>query len=383
VLPTRGSGWNDVFPSLRHPKGRKRQHSKLGRRGGGYRVLPTWLSVDSALVVLVSNFRNRTWIPNEADQQHGLEQVVGNVDLPLVDSLPSAIPAWHGLALGRQDGVVLLGKRNRLVIVRDTDIGQILDGGPKFGEILLPERYVDRNLELEPGDEITVFLYKDSEDRPVATTEMPIAEAGDFAALVVQDVSRTGAFLDWGLLKDLLLPRSNWKGDPCVGQTVVVKIGYDKTSERLVATQKLSVDPAAGDPPYQPGEKVEILVASRSDLGWTCVVDEAHLGMLFANEVFRDLREGMTDEAYVREVRSDGKIDLSLEPIGYGKIPALRNKVLEALKNEDGYIPLHDGSSPEAIYARLGCSKKNFKKAVGALYRDGTVRLEKHGISLI
>jgi len=271
------------------------------------------------------------------------------------------------------------------VILRESDIGPILDGGESHGEILLPERYIDRSLELEPGDEIDVFIYCDSEDRVIATTECPKAEIGDFAALEVKDVTRIGAFLDWGLPKDLLLPHANQKGRLERGDRVVVKVLYDHASGRLYATQRLRPEREAGSPEYQPGQKVSGLVATQSEMGWTVVVDGTHIGLLFHNEVFRELREGDRIECYVREIRDeDERIDLSLEPLGYARIPPLRNRVHDAVKaTGDGFLPLHDKSSPEAIQRAFDCSKKNFKKAIGALYRDGVIRIEADGIRLV
>lgn len=277
----------------------------------------------------------------------------------------------------------MIGKMNRLVILRDSDFGQILDGGRHLGEVLLPNRYVDP--EIEPGDEVDVFIYADSEDRPVATTEKPLAEAGQFAALEVKDLARAGVFLDWGLPKDLLLPRSEQKGSPRVGDRLVVKVKFDKVSGRMIATQKLSVHPRQEPPGYQQGEKVQALIATSSELGWTAVVDGVHLGLIFHNETFTDLSQGDVVDAYVKEIREeDGRMDLSLQAPGYlGKIPPLRNRILRELeKAEACFLPLHDKSDAQEIRAAFSCSKKNFKQALGALYREGFICLEEKGIRL-
>ncbi len=229
------------------------------------------------------------------------------------------------------------------------------------------------------------FIYVDSEDRPVATTEMPLAEAGQFAALELKDFSRAGAFLDWGLPKDLLLPRSEQKNSPTVGDTVVVKVKFDKVSGRMIATQKLAVHRSQEPPDFQPGEKVEALLATSSELGWTAVVNGVHLGLIFHNEVFRDLAQGEVVDAYVKEIREeDGRIDLSLQAPGYvGKIPPLRNQILRELEMaQGGFLPFHDKSAPETIRDAFSCSKKNFKQAVGALYREGLIQLKADGIVL-
>ena len=269
------------------------------------------------------------------------------------------------------------------MILRDSDFGQVLDGGSRLGEVLLPLRYVDP--EIEPGDEIDVFLYVDSEDRPVATTERPLAQAGEFAALQVKDVAKAGAFLDWGLPKDLLLPRSEQKGNPRPGDRLVVLVKFDRVSGRMVATQKLSTPRGLEPPALQPGQKVEALIATASSMGWTAVVNGRHLGLIFHNEVFCRLEQGERVDAYVKEIREeDGRIDLSLQAPGYvGRIPPLRNRILQELQQaEAGFLPLHDRSNPAAIRALFACSKRDFKQALGALYRQGIVELEADGIRL-
>ena len=276
--------------------------------------------------------------------------------------------------------MALIGKTNRMIILAYSDFGLLLDGGDRLGEVLLPNRYVDP--EWEPGDEIDAFLYTDSEDRVIATTERPLAEAGEFALLEVVDLGRAGAFLGWGLPKDLLLPRSEQKDRPEKGQSLVVQVKFDKASDRVYATQKLNLGRDAEIPEYQPGEGVDALVATRSEIGWTAVVDGRYLGLFFHNEVFRDLHQGLQVRAYVKEVREeDGRIDLTLDAPGYqGKIPPLRNQLLDALRDGGGFLSLHDRSDPAEIQAALGCSKKNFKKAVGALYREGLIDLVEGGI---
>lgn len=269
------------------------------------------------------------------------------------------------------------------MILRDSDFGQVLDGGRRLGEVLLPSRYVDA--EIEPGDEIDVFLYVDSEDRPVATTERPLAQAGEFAVLEVKEITRVGAFLDWGLPKDLLLPRSEQKGILRCGDRVVVLVKFDRVSGRMMATQRLVAPRGVEPPDLQPGQKVAALIATSSRLGWTAVVNDHYLGLIYHNEIFRPLEQGDRVDAYVKEIREeDGGIDLSLQAPGYvGKIPPLSNRIVHQLEAApQGFLPLHDNSDPDEIRAAFACSKRNFKQAVGALYRQGLVELEAGGIRL-
>jgi len=285
-------------------------------------------------------------------------------------------------SVSMQDDVAI-GTWNRLEILRNTDIGQVVDGGELLEEILLPKRYM--HPDLGPGDEIDVFLYCDSEDRIIATTEKPYGVVGDMLALEVMDVTPMGFFLDWGLPKDLLLPLREKKGHPQRGEFVVVKIVFDEKSRRLHATQKLSVSPDLPFPNFRPGDKVGALIASEGDLGWTVVVEGRYLGMLFFNEVFCELEPAEFGEAYVRQVRpNDGYIDLSLEPIGFKeRIDPLRDRILAALQeSESKSLPLHSKSKAEDIYEAFACSKKNFKKALGGLYKDEIIRIEAHGIEL-
>jgi len=276
-----------------------------------------------------------------------------------------------------------MGQYNELVILRESDLGQILDAGDELGDVLLPSAQVDPDL--EPGDTVKVFLYRDSEDRPIATRETPQAQVGDIVLLKVIDTGRVGAFLDWGLPKDLLLPHSNQKGRPQAGDFIVVEILLDEVSGRIVATQKIlrkALESRDRHPTYARGRRVQGLVASGSEMGWTVIVEGAYLGMLYANEVFRTLREGDEVEVYVREIRLDGRIDLSLEPTDHSRIPPLRNRILTAIEEAGGFLPLHDRSSPAEIQRAFECSKKNFKKAVGALYREKRIDLSPEGLRL-
>ncbi|MEX2581445.1 MAG: S1-like domain-containing RNA-binding protein [Verrucomicrobiales bacterium] len=274
-----------------------------------------------------------------------------------------------------------LGKTDSLVIIRESDNGFYLDGG-ELGEILLPSREIPE--EVEQGDRVEVFVSRDSEDRLVATTTSPLCEADQFAALVVVSVNpKIGAFLDWGLAKDLLLPFREQTRRVAVGERVVVRVMVDKKSDRIIATTKTNRFLDRFKPNYDVGDKVKLIIQARSPLGYNAIVDQQFRGLLYKNAVGRSLEIGETPDGYVRDLRDDGKIDLSLEPVGYGRVGTLSERILAALQEHGGRLELGDRSSPEAIRAAFGTSKKAFKQAVGSLYRDRVIRLIDDGIELV
>lgn len=276
--------------------------------------------------------------------------------------------------------MAIIGKRNQLRVVRESDHGVYLDGG-EHGEILLPKRYVQPGNKL--GSEIDAFIYRDSEDRMVATTEKPIAGVGEFAALrVVGGHVRIGAFLDWGLSKDLLLPNRELSHRPQIGDSLVVYIYVDKRSDRIVATTQFEGLLNLTPPNYKAAQKVSILVVSETPLGFKAIVEGAHWGLLYHAELGVPLKPGTKLEAYVRTVRPDGKIDLGLSIAGYGKVAPLTEKILEAVKANGGKLDMGDRSSPEVIQEKFGASKKAFKQALGALYKDLKIRITETGIEL-
>ena len=276
---------------------------------------------------------------------------------------------------------IALGRFNILKVVKKVDFGMYLDGGEE-GRILLPSRYVPQGCEV--GDELNVFLYLDSEERLVATTQQPLAQVGDFACLRVAWVNQYGAFLDWGLMKDLFVPFREQRERMEVGRRYVVHVHLDDESYRIVASAKveryLSVDER---PPFQSGDEVDVLVWKRTDLGYKVIVDNRYAGLLFENQVFRPLRVGDKMQAYVRQVRPDGKIDLALQREGRGKVADFSEELLEYIRRNQGRIQLTDKSPAEDIYATFGVSKKTFKQAVGDLYKRRLIRLEADGIRLL
>jgi len=267
-----------------------------------------------------------------------------------------------------------IGKRNHLTALRQAPPGYFLDGGP-HGEILLPGKFIPAGL--LPGGVVDVFVYRDSEDRLVATTGSPLAEVGDFACLEVVGVQPgIGAFLNWGLEKDLLLPRREQSGFLRVGSRVVVHICLDEKSDRIIATMRLHRWFSKSPPEFAKDEPVKLLISGETPLGYNAVVNNAHRGLLYNSDLAGPLEIGSLLDGYVRAVRPDGKLDLGLDRTGFSRIAPLTDQILEALRNAGGTIPLSDSSSPEAIRAAFGVSKKAFKQAVGILYRKRLVRLE-------
>lgn len=274
-----------------------------------------------------------------------------------------------------------IGQYNTLRVLREALPGLYLDAG-ELGEVLLPKRYIPEGT--NPGDKLKVFLYRDSEDRLIATTEAPFATAGEFALLRVVSVDRQiGAFLDWGLSKDLLLPIREQKRPVAVGDWVVVHVLVDPRTGRIVASTRLDRFLNRTEPLYDDGQPVNLLVVGETPLGFKAIVENAHSGLLYHSDLTVPVGIGQQLEGFVRTIREDGKIDLSLNPSGYKRIAPLTKRILETLKANDGRIDLDDQSSPEAIRAVFGVSKKAFKQALGALYRQRRIQFLKQGIELL
>lgn len=273
-----------------------------------------------------------------------------------------------------------IGERNALRVVRESTPGLYLDG-EELGEILLPGRYIPKGT--VPGDYLEVFVHRDSEDRLVATTEIPLACVGEFAGMKVLNVHpKIGAFLDWGLSKDLLLPIREQARRVAPGETVVAHVLLDAKSGRIVATTK--IDPYLDLAPaeYAEGQKVRLLIAGETPLGYKAIVESAHWGLLFKSDIGAPLVTGQKLEGYVMAIRPDGKIDLRLDPSGYERVAPLTEQILEALQAEGGSLPFGDRSTPEEIRARFATSKKAWKQALGALYRQRQIRITDEGIEL-
>lgn len=271
-----------------------------------------------------------------------------------------------------------LGRMNRLTVVRRADHGLYLSGGPE--DILLPMKYVPEGTEI--GDGIDVFVYLDSEERLVATTETPKAQVGDFAWLRVAWVNNFGAFLDWGLTKDLFVPFREQKMKMQKDRSYLVHIHLDAETYRIMASAKVERYLSEDYPPYHGGDAVDCLVWQKTDLGFKVIVDNRFQGLLFDDEIFRSLHSGDRLTAYVKQVRPDGKIDLSLQKKGQKAVVDFSDVLLQHLQTNGGSTPLGDKSPAEEIYALFGVSKKVFKKAVGDLYRRRLLTIEDDGLFL-
>jgi predicted RNA-binding protein (virulence factor B family) len=280
--------------------------------------------------------------------------------------------------------MIKLGDYNTLKIVKSVDFGLYLDGGEE-GEILLPQRYVTNDMKI--GNEVKVFIYLDQEERPVATTETPYAKVGEFVSLEVAWVNQFGAFLNWGLMKDIFCPFREQKKRMEQGQRHIVYIKVDEDSYRLMATAKVEkylTTPIITDLPLlQHGAEVDILVWQKTDLGFKVIVNNKFQGLIFENQIFQPLHSGLKLKAYVDHVRQDGKIDIVLQPTGRQQTLDFAETLLRYLYENDGYCNLGDKSPAELIYDRFQVSKKAYKKAVGDLYKRRLITIEPDGIRLV
>jgi predicted RNA-binding protein (virulence factor B family) len=273
-----------------------------------------------------------------------------------------------------------IGKLNHLEVLKELDFGIYLDGGD-LGEILMPKRYVPEGTML--GDFIEAFIYLDSEDRLIATTEKPLAQIEEFALLEVVSVTPVGAFLNWGLPKDLFVPFREQRKPMEVGKKYLVYVYLDTDSKRIAASSKIEnyLDNIPVD--YDENEEVDLIIVNETDLGYNAIIDYSHLGVLYKNEVFQELNPGDRVQGYIKKIRPDGKIDLRLDKIGYEKITSFVDRIIVELQKNKGFLPLTDKSSPEEIYKTFKISKKNFKAAIGALYKKRFIALEDNGIRLL
>ncbi len=278
---------------------------------------------------------------------------------------------------------IRLGDYNRMTVVRTVDFGVYLDGGEE-GEVLLPARYVPDGC--KEGDELEVFVYLDSEERLVATTQTPLAKVGDFACLEVSWVNEYGAFLNWGLMKDLFCPFREQKMKMEKGKSYIVHVHIDHESHRIVASAKVEhyFDPSF--PPYRYGDETDLLVWQKTDLGFKVIVDNRYAGLVYSNQIFREIRTGDRMKGYIEAVREDGKIDVMLQPTGWRMTKETADVLLDYLETHQGVCRLTDKSPAEDIYQAFQVSKKSYKKAVGDLYKrrlitieDDCIRLNKGG----
>ena len=275
--------------------------------------------------------------------------------------------------------MVLIGNFNTLTIVKRVPFGYYLDGH-ELGEILLPLRYAKGSMAI--NSTIDVFIYKDSEDRLIATTEQPLAQVGEFAFLKVVSVSSDGAFLDWGLPKDLLVPFREQKMTMKEGKSYIVAVFLDQLTNRIAGSSK--IDKFLDKEPVNltEGQQVDILICNETEIGFNAIINNAFWGLLYKNEIFQPIAKGMRIPAFIKKIREDNKIDISLTKAGANVTDELAPRILAELENNNGFLPLTDKSSTEQIYSTFHESKKNFKKAVGSLYKQRLITIETDGIRL-
>ncbi len=273
-----------------------------------------------------------------------------------------------------------IGKFNQLEVVAIADNGAYLDAGD-LGEILLPNRYLTDASQV--GQYLNVFLYLDSADRLIATTQTPLAQVGEFVSLKVIQVNKMGAFLDWGLPKDLLVPYNQQHTKMEVGKFYLVRVFLDQRTERIAASSKLDKFIDIWPAEYEQGDKVNLTIAGKTDLGYKAIVNDLHWGLLYDNEIFQPLRIGKKVTGYINKIRSDGRLDLILTRGSKNKVNDFSEKLLAHIADNGGISPLHDKSTPELIQRTLGVSKKTFKATVGNLLKKGKIAIVENGIKLL
>ncbi|MGI9240041.1 MAG: CvfB family protein [Verrucomicrobiales bacterium] len=275
-----------------------------------------------------------------------------------------------------------LGRRNLLTVQSKTEKGLVyLDGGT-HGEILIPGIYLEGGT-AEVGDELEVFVYRDSEDRLIATTETPIAMVGEFGYLEVVALNQNvGVFLDWGLGKDLLLPFREQKVKLAIGERAIARILVDEQTDRIIASTRINRYLDKTPAPFSDGQAVDLLVTDKTPLGYNAIINHSHRGLLYESDLSAPLEIGQSIAGFVRSVRPDGGIDLALTPSGFGRIKPLAEQIIAALEGNGGFLELDDKSPPEEIRRVFGTSKKAYKQALGGLYKKRKIVMEKPGIRL-
>lgn len=276
--------------------------------------------------------------------------------------------------------MLFIGKYNYLTIQRLTSVGMFLSD-VEGEEVLLPNQYLTEEMKID--DTIKVFVYLDSEDRPVATTETPKIIRNEFAFLEVTDITEYGAFMDWGLIKDLFVPFREQSTPMQVGEWHVVFLYLDQKTGRLLASTKVDRYLENERLLVKEGDEVDLLIYRKTDLGYNAIVNQYHNGLVYANEVFRELKVGDSLKGYVKKIRDENKLDISLQKTGFEIVEPIGQQILDEIKKNSGFLDLSDNSSPEEINKRLQISKKVFKKAIGGLYKQGLIKISDKGLELI
>jgi predicted RNA-binding protein (virulence factor B family) len=279
-----------------------------------------------------------------------------------------------------QSAPLQLGKYNRLEVIKELDFGLYLDGFDGE-EILIPRVYVPEGTQI--GQFLDVFIYRDSEDRLIATTLKPYVTVGEFAFLQVKDVSKLGVFLDWGLMKDLFVPFGEQHSKMGLGRFYLVYVYIDEQTERIVASAKIENYLEKDISAIVVGQEVELLPYEYTDLGIKALINKKHNGVIYKNEIFKNLNLGEVTKGYIKKIRDDGKIDLSLEKQSFERIDNIKLKIYDELTIAGGFLPYNDKTDAEIIYKNLQMSKKDFKKGIGVLYKEGKIHLSTEGLTII
>jgi hypothetical protein len=275
--------------------------------------------------------------------------------------------------------MVKMGEYNVLKVIKEKSMGVFLDDGDVG--ILLPKRFVPAGVKI--GDELEVFLYHDGEDRPIATTQKPLGVLGDIVKLKAISVTHQGAFLDWGLMKDLFIPKSKIVGFMAANGEYLVKIVKDEQTGRLAATQKLEPFLSNETLTVNVKDEVDLIVYRQTDIGYEVIINNIHKGILHNNEIYRNINIGDRFKGFIKNILPENKIDVAAGKSGYTRVEDESEKILRLLKENDGYLPYHDKSSPEDIYSFFAMSKKTFKMTTGNLYKQHMISFTKTGIQLV
>ncbi len=275
--------------------------------------------------------------------------------------------------------MIKVGEYNVLKVLREVDFGFYLDDG--FEGILLPKRFVPEGLAV--GDEIKVFVYHDSEGRMIATTQHPKGVVGEIVKLKAVTVTNQGAFLDWGLMKDIFVPKSKQLGGMLQGAEYLVKIYIDEQTGRVAATEKIEPFLSNESLTVKENEAVDLTVYRRTDIGYLVIINNIHTGVLHFNEIYQSIGVGDKMKGFIKTIRPENKIDVFVGKQGYERVEDEAEKIMRLLNENNGYLPYHDKSSPDEIYDFFGMSKKAFKMAVGSLFKQQKITLTKTGIKLL
>jgi len=275
--------------------------------------------------------------------------------------------------------MVKIGEYNLMKVIKEKAMGVFLDDGD--AGVLLPKRFVPPDTKM--GDELNVFLYHDGEERPIATTQKPFGVLGDIVKLKVVSVTHQGAFLDWGLMKDLFIPKSKMKNFMIPNGEYLIKIVMDEKTGRLAATEKLEPFLSNENLTVKEKDVVNLIVYRHTDIGYEVIINNIHKGILHDNEIYRNISIGDRFEGFIKNILPENKIDVAAGKPGYNRIEDETEKIIRLLNENNGYLPYHDKSSPEEIYSFFGISKKTFKMTIGNLYKQHKISFTKTGIQLI